>query len=140
MKRALSILLCLALALSLGVGAFASGEASGGGGGALPSGGSFGDVKTGVVNNTVVFVDGSGLTANADAADIYEVADGGAVTADSVTGLYIRNASVHNSVNDAGGTTQGISGVTFVDTDGMFGGVNGYYAVDEGGDPLSATL
>lgn len=138
MKRALSILLCLALALSLGVGAFASGEASGGGGGALPSGGSFGDVKTGVVNNTVVFVDGSGLTANADAADIYEVADGGAVTADSVTGLYIRNASVHNSVNDAGGTTQGISGVTFVDTDGMFGGVNGYYAVDEGGDPLSA--
>lgn len=138
MKKLLSIILCAAMALSLSVGVFASGEASGGGGGALPSGGAFGDVKTGVVKNTVVLSNAGELTVNEKAADIYQVADGGAVTADAITGLYIRNASVNNIVNTGTDVTQGISGVAFVDTDGVFGGPDGYYAVDEAGDPLTA--
>ena len=141
MKKVLSILLCLALAMTLCAGAFASGEASGGssgGGGALPSGGSFGDVKTGVMNNTVVLDEGGVLSVKKDAADVYQVAEGGQVSADSITGLYIRNASVHNSVNDAAGTTQGVSGVTYVDTDGVFGGPEGFYAVEENADPMTA--
>ena len=137
MRKLTSVLLAAALVLSLGIGAFASGEASGGGG-ALPSGGNFGDVKTGVVNNSVVLAEGDILTVNEAGADIHAVAPGGEVTADSVTGLYIRNASVHNNVNASSEITQGVSGVTFVDRDGSFGGPVGYYAVDEAGDPMTA--
>ena len=138
MKKAFSIVLCVAMALSLGVSGLASGEASGGVGGALPSGGAFGDVKTGVVKNSVVLIDEGGLDLNEDAADICAFAPGGQITPDVITGLYIRNASVYNSVNAGSDITQGVSGVTYVDTNGVFGGTEGFYAVDEGGDPMTA--
>lgn len=136
MKKLLSIILCIAMALSLGIGAFASGEASGGGA-ALPSGGNFGDVTTGVVNNTVVLVSGGSAEADENAADVFELASGGVIDGARVSGLHIENASVYNSRNASGETEQGVSGVTFVDTDGLFGGAEGYYDVDEGGDPLA---
>ena len=137
MKKILSMLLCLALVCSLGVCAFASGEAAssgGGGGGALPSGGSFGDVKTGIVNNAVILIEGGALTVTEDAAEVYNVAAGGEVSADSITGLYLQNTGIYNSINDATGTTQGITGVAYVDCGGTFGGAEGYYAVEENGD------
>ena len=137
MKKRLSILLCVAMVMNLGVCAYASGDASGGmGGGALPSGGNFGDVKTGVVNNTVVLVDDEGVTYDETAADVFQLAEGGRISAESVGGLYLQNASVYNSANDTG-VSQGVSGVTFVDVDGHVGGDTDYYAVDEGGDPLA---
>lgn len=137
MKKAISFLLCLSCLLSLGVCAYASGEASGAmGGGALPSGGNFGDVKTGVVNNTVVLIDGEGVSYEETAADVFRIAEGGGITAEGVDGLYLQQASVYNSVNESG-ATQGVSGVTFVDVDGHVGGYTDYYAVDEGGDPLA---
>ena len=138
MKKALSILLCLCLAVSLGAAAFASGEAStgGGGGGALPSGGSFGDVTTGSVNNAVILISGDEIDVTEDAADIFELADGGTVGS-TVSGLYLQNASVKNAINESTGTAQGISGVVVVDSDALIGGAGGYYAVDEGGDPLA---
>ena len=141
MRKLISVILALAMVLSLGIGAWASGEASGGpsgGGGALPSGGNFGDVKTGVVKNAVVLAEGDSLTVNEAGADVYAVAPGGSVTAEGVTGLYIRNASVKNNVNASGEVEQGVSGVAFVDRDGVFGGPAGYYAVDEAGDPMTA--
>ena len=145
MRRSIKRLAAVMLALLVLAGgtAFASGEPSGGasgggGGGALPSGGAFGDVKTGVVKNAVVLVEGDELTVNADGADVYQVAPGGVVSPGGVTGLYIRSASVKNNVNASGEIDQGVSGVAFVDTDGVFGGPVGYYAVDEGGDPMTA--
>ena len=58
MKKLFGLALTLALTLSFAGGALASGEASGGGGAMLPSGGSFGDVKTGSVNNAVILING----------------------------------------------------------------------------------
>ena len=140
MRKTLAILLSLALVLSLGAAAFASGEASGGasgGGGALPSGGSFGDVKTGSVNNAVVLIDHGAVTVTEDGADVFELADGGEIGPDSVSGLYLRNASVKNSVNESTGTEQGVSGIVVVDGDAVIGGADGYYAVEENGDPMA---
>ena len=139
MKKLLSIILCAAMCLSLGMGAFASGEASGGGGGgALPSGGAFGDVTTGIVKNTVILVENGALSAvNEAGAEVYELAEGGVISADTVTGLHIENSAVSNNVNADGEITQGVSGVTFVDSSGTVGGAEGYYAVNEGGDPMA---
>lgn len=140
-KRILSILLVVVMCLALAGNAFASSEASGeaaaSGGGALPSGGSFGDVTTGSVNNTVILIESGDLTVNEEAADVYQVAEGGAVTADSITGLYLENDTIANSVTESGATTQGVTGITLVDSSGVIGGSEGYYAVDEGDDPFS---
>ncbi len=141
MKKTLSIILALALCLGLGASALASGEASGGagdGGGALPSGGAFGDVTTGIVNNTVILVENGSLSAvNEDGVEVYELAAGGEISADTVTGLHLENSTVANNVNAGGDVAQGVTGITFVDSSGTVGGPVGYYAVDEGTDPLA---
>lgn len=136
MRKALSILLILSLLLCSGGGAFASGEASGGGGGALPSGGSFGDVTTGSVNNAVILINGDEVDVTEDAADVFALADGGGL-GNVVSGLYLQNAGVKNSINNMTGTAQGVSGVVIVDSSAVVGGPEGYYDVDENGDPLA---
>ncbi|MCC8356491.1 MAG: amidohydrolase family protein [Oscillospiraceae bacterium] len=140
-KRILSILLAVVMCLALAGNAFASSEASGeaaaSSGGALPSGGSFGDVTTGSVNNTVILIESGELTVNEEAANVYQVAEGGAVTAESITGLYLENDTISNSVTESGATAQGVTGITLVDSSGVIGGSEGYYAVDEGDDPFS---
>lgn len=138
MKKILSVFVCLALALSLGVGVYASGEAASGeassaGGGALPSGGSFGDVTTGVVNNSVILVEGGVLSVNEEGAEVFELAADGGITAEAITGLHLENSTVANGAD----TDQGITGITFVDGSGTVGGPEGYYAVDEADDPMA---
>ena len=111
----------------------ASGEASGG---VIPSGGSFGDVKTHNIYNAVILISGDEVDVTENATDIFEVAEGGEI-GNVVSGLYLQNDSVKNSINEATGTTQGISGVVVVDSDAVIGGTEGYYDVEENGDPLA---
>ena len=109
---------------------------AGGGGGALPSGGNFGDVKTGVINNAVIIIDTEGVIYDESAADVFEIAEGAdGITEEGVSGLHLENDSVYNNRND-GENTQGITGVAFVDVSGTLGAEEGFYDVTEGEDPL----
>lgn len=89
MKKILSLLLCLTLCLSLGCAAFASsGEASGG-----ASGGMGADQNYGLYNedNSVIVVQSGVFTENA-AAGSYEIAEGGAIEADRISGVKVVGA------------------------------------------------
>lgn len=107
-------------------------------GGAIPSGGGFGDVKTGAATNSVILINQEGVSAEEGAADIFEIADGAeGVTESGVSGLHLENDSIHNSRNEDETFTQGISGVTFVDVSGTVGGETGFYTVTETDNPLA---
>ncbi len=85
MKKILSLLLCLALCLSLGSAALAaSGEASGGMGA---------DQQYGLTNeeNSAIVIQ-SGIITENPAAGSYEIAEGGAIAEDSISGVKILGA------------------------------------------------
>lgn len=85
MKKILSLLLCLALCLSLGSAALAaSGEASGGMGA---------DQQYGLTNeeNSAIVIQSGVITEN-PAAGSYEIAEGGAIAEDSISGVKILGA------------------------------------------------
>ena len=89
MKKILSLLLCLALCLSLGGAAFAaSGEASGG-----ASGGMAPDQNYGLYNedSSVIVVRSGVFSENAEFGS-YEIAEGGAIGEDSISGVKIVGA------------------------------------------------
>ena len=105
MKKVISIFLCMALCLSLSCAALASGEASGGMGA---------DQMYGLTNeeNSAIVVQSGVITENA-AAGSYEVAAGGAITGDSISGVKVvgandqSNAIYLSEVDDAAEFTVG---------------------------------